>query len=121
MNHARYAACLSMGRQPSHGVDVLKGIFGSNSLTHLIRGGLEETSASHRVIASRVAGALNSSSSVDFADTLNQKTAASKQQVEADLQRDMTELADTTIRYEADSKLLQQAYARLRTAISDHA
>jgi flagellar basal body rod protein FlgB len=31
----------------------------------------------------------------------------------------MAELADTQLRYEADAKLLQAAYARLRTAISD--
>jgi hypothetical protein len=31
----------------------------------------------------------------------------------------MAELADTQLRFEADAKLLQQAYGRLRTAIRD--
>lgn len=97
---------------------MLKSLFGPSTLTSMLRGGLEETSATHRGIAARVAGALDQSSSVSFAETLQGKTAAS---TEEDLQRDMTALADTQLRYEADARLLQQAYARLRTAIHDRA
>jgi flagellar basal body rod protein FlgB len=96
---------------------MLKGLFGPTSLTNILRGGLEEVSTTHRAIAARVASAQETSSSVDFADTL-QKQAAQRVS-EEDLQRDMAELADTQLRYEADAKLLQAAYARLRTAISD--
>jgi flagellar basal body rod protein FlgB len=35
------------------------------------------------------------------------------------LERDMAALADTQLRYEADAKLLQAAYARLRTAMRE--
>ena len=94
---------------------MLKGLFGPASLTATLRGGLEETSATHRAIAERVANALQASSSTDFASTLKAKGAGKVD--EADLQRDMAALADTQIRYEADAKLLQAAYARLRAAM----
>lgn len=96
---------------------MIKGLFGNTSLTASLRAGLEETSSTHKAIARRVAGALSSSSSTDFATDLAK--AGQKHAQEADLQRDMAELADTQLRYEADAKLLQQAYGRLRTAIRD--
>ncbi len=94
---------------------MLRGLFGPTSVSAMLRGGLEEASATHRAISQRVAGALTSSSSTGFDNALKSSEAA--QQTEANLQRDMAELADTQLRYEADAKLLQQAYARLRTAI----
>jgi flagellar basal body rod protein FlgB len=94
---------------------MLKALFGPSTLTGMLRGGLEETSATHRAIAQRVAGALQSSSSVEFPDALAAQNA--KNQVsEADLENDMTALADTQLRYEADAKLLKAAYGRLRSA-----
>ena len=94
---------------------MLRSLFGPNAVTSMLRGGLEETSATHRVIADRVAGRLSSSANPVFEDQL--QAEAAKAQQEADLQRDMTSLADTQLRYEADAKLLRDAYARLRTAI----
>jgi flagellar basal body rod protein FlgB len=99
---------------------MLRALFGPSSLTRMLRGGLEEASATHRAIAQRVAGALSSSTSVDFSDKLQAQGAQAKLD-EADLQRDMAALADTQLRYEADAKLLQAAYARLRAAIRDRA
>ncbi len=97
---------------------MLKALFGPSTLTTMLRGGLEETSATHRTIADRVAGAVNSSSNTDFASAL--QAQQSKQRMsEADLERDMASLADTQIRYEADARLLQGAYARLRAALKD--
>ncbi len=97
---------------------MLKGLFGPSSVTSMLRGGLEEASATHRAIADRVAGALDSSSNVPFAEQLEAR-AAQAALSEADLERDMTALADTQLRYEADAKLLQAFYAQLRTAIGD--
>jgi len=94
---------------------MLKALFGPSTLTSMLRGGLEETSATHRAIAQRVAGALTSSSSVEFPDALAAQNAH-KAASEADLERDMTALADTQLRYEADAMLLKSAYTRLRTA-----
>lgn len=95
---------------------MLRELFGPTTLTSQLRGGLEETSATHRVIADRVANSLQSSSTGDFGDELKAKQARALL-TEADLQRDMAALADTQLRYEADAKLLQAAYTRLREAV----
>ncbi len=95
---------------------MLKGLFGPTTVSSMLRGGLEETSATHRAIADRVANALAASSSVDFPGQL--KTAASKT-TEEQLDRDMSELADTQLRYEAEAQLLRVAYAQLRSAIQN--
>ena len=95
---------------------MLKGLFGPNTLTAKLRGGLEEATATHRGIAQRVASALESSSATEFADELDAAQAAQRVD-ESDLQQDMSELADTQLRYEAEVRLLREAYDRLRTAI----
>jgi flagellar basal body rod protein FlgB len=97
---------------------MLRSLFGTGSLSSMLRGGLEETSATHRTIAKRVAGALDVSTSADFASAL-QASKGQKHINEVDLERDMASLADTQIRYEADAKLLQGAYARLRATIKE--
>ena len=99
---------------------MLKALFGPTTLTSMLRGGLEEASATHRAIAQRVAGALPASSNVSFTDQLAAKAPQNGASQE-DIERDMTELADTQLRYEADAKLLQAAYAQLRAAIRDRA
>jgi len=98
---------------------MIKDLFGPTTLPYMLRGGLEEASATHRAIADRVAGATAVSGNVDFSSQLDAQGA--KRASEADLQRDMVSLADTQLRYEADAKLLQQTYAQLRTAITDRA
>jgi flagellar basal body rod protein FlgB len=95
---------------------MLKALFGPSTLTSMLRGGLEEASATHRAIAERVAGALSASSSVEFPDALAAQ-GTQKPVSEADLEREMTALADTQLRYEADAKLLQADYTRLRSAL----
>jgi len=97
---------------------MLKALFGPSTVTSMLRGGLEEASATHKAIARRVSNALSSSSSVQFADQLDAQKAQARVS-EEDLEHDMTALADTQLRYEADAKLLQAAYQRLRTAIRD--
>jgi flagellar basal body rod protein FlgB len=95
---------------------MLRSLFGAGTLSSMLRGGLEETSATHRTIAGRVANALNVSTSADFASALEAQRGNQKLN-EADLERDMASLADTQIRYEADAKLLQGAYSRLRDTL----
>lgn len=97
---------------------MLKSMFGPTTVSSMLRGGLEETSATHRAISARVANVLDSSSNVDFADELSKKAAQGRIDEES-LQRDMAALADTQIRYEADAKLLQEAYANWRVAMKD--
>ena len=97
---------------------MIKSLFGSGSVTSSLRGGLEEASATHRAIAQRVSNALQASTSNDFSTALQAQQSKGKLN-EVDLEREMASLADTQIRYEADAKLLQEAYSRLRTAMRD--
>jgi len=92
-------------------------LFGPDSDVAMLRGGLDETSATQRAIAARVAAATSSSSANgDFAAQLGaHKHGAAPSQ--ADLQQDMAALADTELRYESCAKLLQSAYASLRSAM----
>lgn len=94
---------------------MISGLFGAGSVSHTLRGGLEEQSATHRAIASRVAGAMEQSAATGFADQLDATLAAR----DAELAQDMAALADTQLRYEATAKLLQKSYGDLRTAMRD--
>jgi hypothetical protein len=94
---------------------MIKGLFGAGSVTEALRGGLNETAATHRVIAERVARGIGRSASADFSGVLN----AASQNADEELTRDMAALADTQLRYEATARLLQKSYADLRTAIRD--
>ena len=93
---------------------MLKALFGPTTLSSMLRGGLEESSVTQRAIADRVASALKASSSVDFPGELAKQTARPN---EADLERDMSQLADIQLRYEAEARLLHGVYSSLRTAI----
>ena len=98
---------------------MFRGLFGPSSVTYALRKGLDESMRAQDSIAQRVSGMASSTSSGDFADALR-GAAAPTASDEADLQRDMAELADTQIRYEAESKMLHAAYAGLRTAVRQH-
>ena len=58
---------------------MLRSLFGPDSLSSMLRGGLEEASATHRVIADRVAGRLSSSANPAFEDTLQAEAAKAQQ------------------------------------------
>lgn len=94
---------------------MISGLFGQGTVTHQLRGGLEEQSATHKAIAARVANAAQQSATAGFAGQLDASLAAR----DADLQVDMASLADTQLRYEATTKLLQKSYGDLRTAMRD--
>jgi flagellar basal body rod protein FlgB len=98
-------------------------LFGSTTVVGMLRGGLEETSATQRGIANRVAQATSASATGDFAGELQAATGglARKKMSDVDLQLEMAALADTQIRFEASSKLLHEAYGQIRTAMRDHA
>jgi flagellar basal body rod protein FlgB len=99
---------------------MIRGLFGTATLPSLLRGGLEEASATQRGIGRRVADAIAASTTTGFADA-SQAAMAKAKQAEADIQREMASLADTQLRYEADAQLLREAYQRLRTAIGKNA
>jgi len=97
---------------------MLKGLFGAQSIAPQLRAGLDDATATHRAIAARVAGAIESSANVDFSSQL--QASVDGQKPATDLERDMSELADVQLRFEADAKLLQEAYGRLRSAMRNH-
>lgn len=95
---------------------MISGLFGSGSTSWKLRGGLEELSATHSGIAQRVSDASRASATTDFSQVLGEAESAAGL-TEEELQRDMAALADTQLRYEAASRLLNRAYTDLRTAI----
>ncbi|HEU4587376.1 MAG TPA: hypothetical protein VFS11_01910 [Gemmatimonadales bacterium] len=96
---------------------MIRSLFGPDTKVWMLRGGLEEASATQRGIAARVASATSSSTTGDFAAELGARTGKVAQQKPVDLQLEMSALADTQIRYEACARLLQGAYAGIRTAM----
>lgn len=102
---------------------MIRSLFGVNTVVSMLRGGLEETSATQRGIAARVAKATTASATGDFAGQLQAATKGRAQPKlsDTDLQQEMAALADTQIRFEASSKLLHSAYGQIRTALRDHA
>jgi hypothetical protein len=94
---------------------MITGLFGARSVTSNLRGGLEEASATQKVIARRVAGALNQSAAAGFGEELG----ARLENATETLEQDMAALADTQLRYEASARLLQMSYSDIRTAMRD--
>lgn len=100
---------------PHLGGHVIEKLFGAGTVTHQLRGGLQEASATHRTIAERVAQGIGQSTAAGFGDELDAAVAAADQE----LTRNMASLADTQLRFEATARLLQKSYADFRTAIRD--
>ena len=94
---------------------MLRELFGSSSITAKLREGLDETMSIHRTIANRIAAAHSGSSESGFAEALEAGAAAKTDEV--DLTQEMSLLADATIRYELEARLLRGAYSSIRKAI----
>ncbi len=90
-------------------------LFGTGTITQAMRGGLSELTATHATISARVAAAQGQSTTDDFGVELESARAAQ----EAELHQNMVALADTDLRFEAVSRLLQKSYGDLRTAMRD--
>lgn len=91
-------------------------LFGAQTKIGQLRWSLDDSSRTQRGIAGRVAGALEASGNTDFDGALAEQQAKAEK---VDLEKEMVELASTQLRYEASARLLNQAYAGLRTAIRD--
>jgi flagellar basal body rod protein FlgB len=95
---------------------MIKALFGSSSVPHALRKGLDHEMKIHRQIAARIATALQASTSSGFQESLEKATGAQRPS-ETDLQNDMAALSNAQVRYEAEAKLLKGAYGSIRRAI----
>ncbi len=97
---------------------MIKTLFGAGSTTSLLRDGLAGSAESLRETAHRVANATNGvgPEGVDpFAQALGEATGV-EDGSQVDLEREMVELANEQIRYDAGATLLQRLYAQLRSS-----
>ena len=95
---------------------MIRELFGPSSKYAMLRTGLDQATAAQRRIANRVANITSGAANGGFATELARQQAGARTR-EADLEKSMVELADTQIRFDATAKLLQRAYAGIRTAL----
>lgn len=95
---------------------MIRELFGPSSKYAMLRTGLDQATAAQRRIANRVANITNGTANDGFAAQLSKQQGGARVK-EADLERSMVELADTQLRFDATAKLLQRAYANIRTAL----
>jgi len=94
---------------------VLFGLIGRTTNANDLKDALDLSSQRTRAIASRVAQAsLNGNG---FAIPVDPTTGKPVENNGVDLEAEMTSLADEQLRFEATEKLLEKAYAQLKTSI----
>ena len=94
---------------------MIRSLFGPESVVRALRDSLDDQSVRHRSIADRVSGTLAPGGS--FAQRL-EETVGPDGVANPDIQDDMVALADTSLRYDAATRLLQRAYQGFRVAIN---
>jgi len=97
---------------------VLFGIIGRTTNANDLKDALDLSAQRTRMIASRVSQAsLNNGSG--FALPVDPATGQPAAGGDVDMEAEMTSLADEQVRYDATEKLLEKAYAQLRTSYKD--
>lgn len=96
---------------------MIRDLFGATSRTARLQDGLDAASAQHRRLADVVATE-GRRSGTGFDGALARASGGGKA-VGVDMETTMAQLADTQLRYDATTRLLQKAYAQLRTAMRD--
>ena len=94
---------------------MIQSLFGSETVVGTLKESLNDQSIRQRTISDRVANAMTPGA--QFADQLDQALAAGAAN-KVNLQDEMAALADTSMRYDAASRLLQRIYQQYRTAIN---
>lgn len=94
---------------------MIRGLFGDGSVYRTLRTGLDDDMRSARFIADRVANAANQVTAVNGA-----AAPAPGAGPEVNLEEELVRLVDATFRYDAETRLLREAYERLRTAIGNN-
>lgn len=91
---------------------MIQALFGQGSVYATLRSGLDEEMTAAGQIQDRIANAANA----ETMDSQAPLTAANREE-EVNLEGELVKLVDTTLRYDAETRLLREAYSRLRTAI----
>lgn len=90
---------------------MIKRLFGAESMAGRIKTQMDESAQKHREIAHRVANATTLGGG-----TFEGALAQANGQAPVDLERDMVELADTQLRFEAATSLLRKTYDQVRVS-----
>ncbi len=93
---------------------MLFGFFGRVSGAPQLRDALDVGSQRVRGIAQRVSGATIANQS-----GFSINGAAPSEATSVDIEKEMTNLADAQLRYEATAKLLEKAYAQIRLSVTE--
>jgi len=97
---------------------MLFGILARTTNANDLKDALDLSAQRTRAIASRVSQASVNNGS-GFALPIDPATGKPTDGNDVDLENEMTSLADEQVRYDATEKLLEKAYAQLRTSYKD--
>ena len=92
---------------------MIRALFGTGTVYNSLREGLTNDLRGARVTADRVANAASGNAATAVQGGLQ----GDQGQNNINLEEELAKMADTTIRYDAETRLLREAYTRLRTAI----
>jgi len=92
---------------------MIRGLFGAGSVYHTLRQGLNDDMMTARRTADRVANAANGDAAIATQQGLQSDGGGET----VNLEEEIVRMVDTTYRYDAETRLLREAYSRLRTAI----
>jgi|GEM_PF-5946108 len=93
---------------------MLQGLFGEGTVYRTLRTGLDDDMGVARRTAGRIANAANGATGDD---DFQSRLAAAGDTEPVNLEEELVQLVDTTMRFDAETRLLREAYSRLRTAI----
>ena len=92
---------------------MIRALFGTGTVYNTLREGLSNDLRGMRVTADRIANAANGNAATATQGGLQ----GDQGQGDINLEEELAKVADTTLRYDAETRLLREAYTRLRTAI----
>jgi flagellar basal body rod protein FlgB len=94
---------------------MLDRLLGADSTIAAVRDGLDRSTATVRGVASRIAGA-GANDGTSFARTLDGAEAKAAGN-EVDLEAEMVALAEEQIRFDAQARMLEKLYERVRLSV----
>lgn len=95
---------------------MLDRLLGSDSIVHDIRGGLDRSTAAVRGVAGRIAAA-GAADPGAFAEALDDAEEARPTTRDVDLETEMVDLAEQQIRFDAQARMLEKMYERIRLSV----